>query len=140
MDEIKTRDEMKQEAIKYLKKLGVFKPYINGFENEDKISFFEEFGGFWLYQEPEVAAKVKEFEETKGHLVYAVTHEYTSFGELWDFLYVSKYIEDGTDFVYPQGNGRFIVDAYVWNKDADWCSEFSSIGVISMGGGIKRVE
>lgn len=140
MDEFKTREKMKQEAIKYLKRLGIFKPYIDGFKTENKVCFFEEFGGFWLYQEPEVAAKVRAFEEETGNLVYAVTHEYTSFGELWDFLYISKYVEDGTDFVYPQGNSHFIVDAYVWNKDADYCSEFGSIGIVSMGGGIKRVE
>ena len=140
MDELKIREEMKQEAIKYLKQLNIFEPYIDSFKKEDKICFFEEFGGFWLYQEPEVAAKIKEFEETKGHLVYATTHEHTDFGELWDFLYVSKYVEDGTDFVHPEGNSRFIVDAYVWNKDADRCSEFGSIEVVSMGGGIKRIN
>ena len=139
MDEFKTKEEMKQEAVRYLILLGIFKPYINGFENKDMICFFEEFGGYWLYQEPEIAAKVKAFEEETGNLVYAVTHEYTTVGEIWDFLYVSKYIEDGTDFVYSQGNGRFIVDVYAWNKTDDWCSEFGSIEVVSMGGGIKRV-
>ena len=140
MDEIKTREEMKQEAIRYLKRLDIFKPYIKGFENKDMVCFFEEFGGYWLYQEPEIAAKVKTFEEETGNLVYAVTHEYTAFGEIWDFLYVSKYVEDGTDFVYSQGNGRFIVDAYAWNRTDDGCSEFGSIEVVSMGGGIKRVR
>ena len=28
--------------------------------------------------------------------------------------------------------------SYVWNKDADWCSEYGTIGVKSFGGGIAR--
>lgn len=140
MDELKTREEMKQEAIRYLKELGIFKPYINGFENKDMICFFEEFGGYWLYQEPEIAAKVKTFEEETGHLVYAVTHEHTVFGEIWGFLFVSKYVEDGTESVCKHENDHFFVDAYAWNKTDDWCSEFGSIEVVSMGGGIKRIR
>ena len=139
MGEFKTKEQMKAEAIKYLKQLGIYKPYIKGFEEDNKVCFFENFGGYWLYQEEEIANKVKIFEEEYGCLVYAVTHEFTSFGEMWDFLYVSKYVEDGENFVYSKGNHRFIVDVYVWNKTDDMCSEFGSIEVQSFGGGIRRI-
>ena len=81
---------------------------------------------------------VKEFEEKHNALVYAVTHEYTDFGECYDFLYISDYEEDWDEMLYPQGN-MYYVFAYVWNKTDDWCSEFGTIGIRSFGGGIKRV-
>ena len=38
--------------------------------------------------------KIKEFEENHNVLVYAVTHEYTEFGERYDLLYVPDYKEE----------------------------------------------
>lgn len=40
-----------------MKKMDIYKPYINGFEQKDKVCFFEQFGGFWIDQEPELYAK-----------------------------------------------------------------------------------
>lgn len=82
--------------------------------------------------------KIKEFEEKYNVLVYAVTHEYTNFGECYDFLYIPDYKEEWDDILYPAGNG-FYACAYVWNKTDDFCSEFGTIGIRSFGGGIKRV-
>ena len=53
--------------------------------------FFEQFGGFWIDQEPELHEKMKAIEEKHKCKVYAVTHEYTEFGELYDFLIVTDY-------------------------------------------------
>lgn len=69
---------------------------------------------------------------------YAVTHEYTDFGECYDFLYISDYEEEWDEMLYKQGR-TFYAYAYVWNKTDDCCSEFGTIGVCSFGGGIKRV-
>lgn len=86
-----TKQEMKQEAIKMLKALDIYKPYIKAFEAEDQeVCMFEGYGGFYTYQFPELAAKIKKFEEHYNCMVYAVTHEITEFGELYDFLYVSE--------------------------------------------------
>lgn len=41
-------------------------------------------------------------------LVYAVTHEYTDFGECYDFLYISDYEEDWEEMLYPQGNMYYV--------------------------------
>ena len=79
----------KQKAIELMNKLNIYKPYIKGFEKDNHVCFFEGFGGFWAYQEPELMAKIKEFEEQYNVLVYAVTYEYTDFGECYDFLYIS---------------------------------------------------
>lgn len=89
------------------------------------------------YQEPELMEKIKSFERKYNVLVYAVTHEYTEFGECYDFLYIPDYKEEWDDILYPAGNG-FYACAYVWNKTDDFCSEFGTIGIRSFGGGIKR--
>ena len=43
----------KEKAIELLKEMDIYKPYIQGFRESDKVCFFENFGGYWLYQEPE---------------------------------------------------------------------------------------
>lgn len=63
---------------------------------------FEAFGGFWAYQEPELMAKIKEFETQYNVLVYAVTHEYTNFGECYDFLYIPDDKSDWKYMLMPQ--------------------------------------
>ena len=133
-----TIENKKQKAIELMQKLDIYKPYIKGFKEKTDVCFFECFGGYWAYQEPELMAKIKEFEVQYNVLVYAVTHEYTDFGECYDFLYISDYEEEWDEMLYKQGR-TFYAYAYVWNKTDDCCSEFGTIGVCSFGGGIKRV-
>ena len=128
----------KEKALELLKEMDIYKPYIRGFRESDKVCSFENFGGFWLHQEPEIDRKRQDIEAKYNCLVYAVTHEFTQFGELYDFLIVTDYPEESDTLVYSQGN-RHTAFAYVWNKDDDWCSEFGSITVQSFGGGIKRI-
>ena len=130
--------KQKAKAIEIMKQMDIYKPYINGFEKQDKVCFFEQFGGFWVYQEPEVEAKMKELEKKYGCMVYAITHEYTQFGECYSFLIVSKYKEEWDRCVVSEKNKHYAF-AYVWNKDDDWCSEFGTVVVQSFGGGIKRI-
>lgn len=133
-----TREIQKQKAIELMKQLNLYKPYVNSFAKSNTVCFFEHFGGFWAYQEPELMRKIKEFEEKTNCLVYAVTHEFLEFGECYDFLYVSNYEEDFYETVKEIANDKFIVNAYVWNKTVEYCSEFGSIGIQSFGGGIAR--
>ena len=67
-----TREEKKIRAIEIMKKMDIYKPYIEGFDNEDKVCFFEMFGGYWVDQEPEVYNKMKWVEEEFNCLVYAI--------------------------------------------------------------------
>ena len=53
----------KEKAIEILKQLDIYKPYIDGFREEDKVCFFENFGGFWIDQEPEACRKMQEIEQ-----------------------------------------------------------------------------
>ena len=132
------KKQQKAKAIEIMKQMYIYKPYIEGFENEDQVCFFEQFGGFWVYQEPEVEAKMKELEKEYGCTVYAITHEFTQFGECYSFLLVSKYEEEWDRCVVSEKNNHYAF-AYVWNKDDDWCSEFGTVVVKSFGGGIKRI-
>ena len=132
------KQQQKAKAIEIMKQMDIYKPYIDGFKNEDKVCFFEQFGGFWVYQEPEVEAKMKELENEYGCTVYAITHEFTHFGECYSFLLVSKYEEEWDMLVTSEKNNHYAF-AYVWNKDDDYCSEFGTVVVKSFGGGIKRI-
>ena len=113
---MKTTITKKEKAIEIMKKM-----------QKDKVCFFEGFGGFWIDQEPELHEKMKAIEKEHKCKVYAVTHEYTEFGELYDFLIVTDYPEEWDTLVYTEGN-RHTAFAYV-----------GSITVQSFGGGIKRI-
>lgn len=133
------RQIKKDKAIELMKALDIYKPYIDGFEQSDKVCFYEMFGGYWVEQEPEIQKKLNELGKQYNCVVYAITHEFTDFGECWDFLLVTDYPEEHDTLLYKQSNDNYIVFAYVWNKTDDYCSEFGSIGVKSFGGGIRRV-
>lgn len=128
----------KEKAIQFLKAMDIYAPYIKGFREKDIPCFFENYGGFWVDQEPELYTKMRELESEHSCLVYAITHEFTEFGECYSFLIVTNYPEEWDELFYSEGS-RHSAFAYVWNKDDDWCSEFGSVLVRSFGGGIKRI-
>ena len=128
----------KEKAIQLLKEMDIYKPYINGFKEKGTVCFFENYGGFWIDQEPELNAKMKEIEKKYNCLVYAVTHEFTPFGECYSFLIVTDYRSEWKTLMYTEGS-KHTAFAYVWNKDDDWSSEFGSVMVQSFGGGIRRI-
>ena len=132
------KQKQKTKAIELMKQLNIYKPYIDSFEKDDQVCFFEQFGGFWVYQEPEIETKMKELEKEYDCRVYAITHEFTQFGECYSFLIVTAYEEEWDRSVVSEKNNHYAF-AYVWNKDDDWCSEFGTVVVKSFGGGIKRI-
>ena len=48
--------------IEIMEKMDIYKPYIKGFRESDKVCFFERFGGYWVDQEPEIYNKMKQIE------------------------------------------------------------------------------
>lgn len=127
----------KAEAIKRMKVLDLYKPYITLFEKDNQIFMSEMTGGVYEFNDnEELVAKVKEFEEEYDALVYHVIRTMTTFGELYNFLYVSKYEEEWEMDNADIADGYAM--AYVWNKADEWCSEFGSIGVQGKFGGIVR--
>lgn len=136
--DVKLAEDQKVKAVEFMKKLDVYAPYITGFKKDDNVCFFENFGGFWVYQEPEIEKKMREIEKEHGCKVYAITHEKTELGEMWDFLIVTAYRNEWDQLL--QKNGRtFYAFAYTWNKTYDDCSEFGDIVLQSFGGGIRRI-
>ena len=133
-----TLEERKIKALELMKKLDIYKPYIKGFEKDNDVCFFEGFGGFWVYQEPEIYEKMKEIEEKYNATCYAITHEFTEVGELYDFLLVTDYKEEWEDLVVKENNTYFAF-AYVWNTTDNDLSEFGTICIQSFGGGIRRI-
>ena len=130
----------KEIAIECLEKLDIYKPYIRKFKSEKTMPcFFENFGGFWADQEPELWKKIKEVEEEYNCLVYAITHEFFEFGECWSMLCVSNDTETVTDCLVQSTISRFYAFAYVWNATDEQLSEFGDIVVQSFGGGIRRL-
>lgn len=127
----------KAEAIKRMKALDLYKPYITLFEKNNQIFLSEMTGGVYEFNnDEELVAKVKAFEEEYDALVYHVIRTMTQFGELYNFLYVSKYVEEWEMDNDDISEGYAL--AYVWNKTDEWCSEFGSIGVQGKFGGIVR--
>lgn len=132
------KEQMKAKAVEFMKKLDIYEPYIDGFAKKDMVCFYEGFGGFWVFQEPEIEKKMREIEKKYDCTVYAITHEFTDFGECYSFLIVTDYEEEWEDLLSPWGENQFAAYAYVWNKDCKYCSEFGSIGIQSCFGGIRR--
>lgn len=128
----------KAKAVEMLKELDIYKPYIDGFKEENNVCYFERYAGYWAYQDEELMKKIKQIEQRYNCLVYAVTHEYLEFGECYSLLVIPDYKEDW-DYILEKAQNGYYAYAYVWNKTDNDCSEFGTIGVESFGGGLKRV-
>ena len=133
--------KQKECAIKCLEKLDIYKPYIRKFKSAASTPcFFENFGGFYVDQEPELYNKIKEIETEYDCLVYAVTHEFVESNECWSMLCITRgETLELEDFLMEATGNCFYAFAYVWNKSVDWLSEFGDIYIKSFGGGIKRL-
>ena len=135
-----TKEERKELALKFMKQLDIYKPYIKGFEENDEVCFFERFAGYWAWQDEDLENKIKELEEKYNCTVYAITHEYAEFGELYNFLIVTDYKEEWNDLICKYSANEFSAFSYVWNKSDEYLSEFGTILIQSFGGGIRRIS
>ena len=123
----------KAEAIKRMKVLDLYKPYITLFEKSNTVFMSEMTGGVYDFNDDaELVAKVKAFEEEHNALVYHVIRT----RELYSFLYVSDSEEEWEMDNEDIEEGYTM--SYVWNRTDEWCSEFGSIGVRGKFGGIVR--
>lgn len=134
------KEQQTQVAIKLMETMDLYKPYIKAFKEKGIITLYENYAGFYIEEtEQELLNNIKEFEKEHECLVYAVTHEYTQFGECYDYLIVPKYEEEWNDLISYSNQTKHVVFAYVVNKDDPWCSEFGDITVNQFGGGLVRV-
>lgn len=133
-----TSEELKQKAVECMNKLGIDKRHIERFKEGNSIYIYEYSYGIPAYLEPEVLAKVKQFEDECDCLVYAVTYAHMHSGEYYDFLYVPRRKEDWDELVTKEGT-LFYAETYRWDVDDDEYSDYATIGICSVEGGIARV-
>ena len=137
-----SRENKKQEAIKRMTALGLFKPCIKAFAKYDEVQLSEPTGGLYEFSDDaELNEKVLEFEREHDALVYNVIHTPIRIDgivmDMYNFLYVSDYEEEWDMDNDDIADGY--VMAYVWNKSDDFLSEFGSIAVQERIGGLVRV-
>lgn len=135
-----TREIKKAEAIKRMKALKLFSPCIKHFEKYDEVQLSEPpIGGLYEFsRDDELNAKIREFEAEYNALVFHVIHTYTGFGEMYNFLYVSDEEEEWELDNHYIENGY--VFCWVWNKDEEYFSEFGTISVKPIFGGLVRIS
>ena len=89
-----TIEQRKEKAIKLMKQLQIYKPYIKDYKDKNLVTYFEHHIGYWAFQNKELNDKIKQIEEKYNITIYTATHELTKFGELYDFLYIPNDDED----------------------------------------------
>jgi hypothetical protein len=133
--------DKKKEALRRMKLIGLWDEAIDVFKKEGRVCYSEpanvlghKFGAVYLL-DGDMPERVKAFEEEHKALVYHVVHSYTEFGEWLTFLYVSNYEEEWAMDREDLKSGYPV--AYV--DTGDWNSEFGSVGIKNVGGGLLRV-
>lgn len=138
-----SREMKKVEAIKRMKKMGLFDEAIKQFEEDDLVNISEPqemFGykiGTLYWLDDEQKRIVKMFEEEYNALVYLVVRSYTNFGLMDNIFYVSDYKDEW--FMDNADLDENYASVYVINHDMPDCSEFGTISWKEASGGILRV-
>ena len=137
-----SREIKKVEAINRMKELGLFAPCVKAFKSRDEVQLSEPTGGLYEFSSnKELTTKVQEFERENNALVYHVIHTPAMIDgeamDMYSFLYVSDYQEEWEVDNADIKEGYVL--AYVWNKTIDYFSEFGSIAVKGMFGGLVRI-
>lgn len=118
----------KAEAIRRMKKMGVFNATIRQFEKEGHISRSDPpFGAFYWVEGKDLEA-IRKFEEEHNALVYMVVRAYfNGFGMMDSYLYVED--EQNEWEFFDEDIASNVVMSYTINYDDPDCSEFGSIGI-----------
>lgn len=130
-------EEKKLEAVKRMKKIGIYPETISQFEREDYISRSEPPVGAYFWVEGDDLKLIREFEKEYNVPVYSVIRSYTTIGKLDSCLFVGDHKKewelDREDLQHNQ------TIAYVINHDMPDCSEIGSIGYkLGMAAGLLR--
>lgn len=132
-----TREQQHKNAIQFLNQIGSYKPYTNAFKN-GTITMYEGFGGYYVEDE-HLLKIIRDVEEQYDGTVYAVIHDFTNFGEMYTLLWSTGYEED-VDYSIEEDNGTYYAMSYVYNKTVPEFSEFGTVGIKPMFGGLVRVS
>lgn len=131
-----SREKKKEEAIQRMKELGIINGAIKQFKDDDIVMVSEPpIGGlYWLDDEQKKI--VDDFEKENDALVFMVVKAFTNFGDMLSLLFISDYEEEWE--MDRDGIKDNIVMSYTINETNPELSEFGSIGVKRVGGGLIR--
>lgn len=131
-----SREKKKEEAIQRMKELGIINGTIKQFKDDDIVMVSEPpIGGlYWLDDEQKKI--VDDFEKENNALVFMVVKAFTNFGNMLSLLFISDYEEEWE--MDRDGIKDNIVMSYTINETTPEFSEFGSIGVKRVGGGLIR--
>lgn len=132
-----TREMKKEEAIKRMKALGIIDDTIKQFKNDDVVMVTEPPLGGLYWCSDEEKEMVRKFEEEHNALVYMVVRAFTQFGKMDSLLYVSDWQEEW-EYENEDLKDGYVM-SYTINHDMPDCSEFGSIAVKPMFGGLIRI-
>ena len=133
-----SREEKKAEAIKRMRKLGIWNQAIREFEDHDIVLVTEPPIGAVYTLEDELKDRVAEFEEQHNALVYIVVRAFTEFGKMDSLVFVSDYPEEWDMDNEDLDDGYVLT--YTINYDMPDCSEIGSIIVRkTVAGGLERI-
>lgn len=128
--------EMKDEAIRRLKKLGVADSVVNAFEKHGAL-YVSEFGGILYYQNANSMTAVSQVRNSpSGLLPYTVICNHTTYGDIYTVLYVSR---DKSNWQSERPNRSGYCLAYGYNVSDPEFSEYGVVQIQSANGGLVRV-
>lgn len=131
-----TKAMMKAEALERMDILNLHPNVIKEFKEQGVLNYSYSVLGFLYWLTEETQARVNAFEKETGYLIYHVIEDETSIGRLITFLYVSADSDEWERDKQDLREGFAL--AYVVNADDELCSEFGSVGLKSVNGGVVR--
>lgn len=134
-EEIATKEAMKEQSLKRMRKLQIHESVINEFENSDKILCSE--NNKFIEVPPKIMEDVIKYSELFGNMIFHVLHSNFMNCELWEYLTVSPYPEDW------EYENDLIDDMWTMSRSRNMTipdfTESGSIKVINKNGVLKRV-
>ena len=113
------------------------------FKEDGTIYYSENLGGafsgilYWLENKNEYVEKVRKIEKERNIFVYHCILNHTIDGDLLTMLYISEYQDEWEYEKNDLKNG--CIDVYVCNLSRDIDSEFGSVQITCVNGGLVRV-
>ena len=134
-------NNLKEEGIKRMKKLGLANFFIEEFEKKDKVyvSNIDNVKDYYPIDEYLEYKKIKEdFEKESGHKVIHAIKSNTNFGTILDLIFISKY-EDDWEYDFNKYNDKFYVMSMANNLTDRNLSDMGTIEVINIEGRLIRI-
>ena len=121
-----SKEEQKTEAIRRMEKIGIYKPTIQQFDKEGKISRSEPPFGAFYWVEGDDLKTVRKFEKEHDATVFLCIRAYTEDDAMDCYLFISDHPEEWQDDYEALDEGETV--AYIYNRNAPQYSEMGWIG------------